>query len=49
MALESDTREKATNSLAAVCLAEEEKEREILPGYGEAQEKTGHHWSEAVD
>ena len=49
MALEQEPGEKDGGSLVVLCHAEEEKEGEIQPGHGEAQEETDHHWSEAVD
>ena len=49
VALESGPGEKGGGCLAALCYAEEEKEREIQPSHGETQKETDHHRSEAVD
>ena len=49
MALESGLGDKGSGSLAALHNAEEEKEREVQSGYGQAQEEIDHYWSKAVD
>lgn len=49
MALEPEPGEKGTSCLASLCHAETEKEGEVQPSCGKTQEKTDHHWSEAVD